>query len=160
MPANPLIKLRKIFKRNLELDLSRGKPAELKVNPTVLFEVCRFLKEDPKLEFTLLIDQTAIDHQDYLELVYYIYSFKLDKYIYVKAVLNPNNLIIDSITAIWRGANWLERETYDMFGIVFDGHPNLKRILLTEEYGVYPLRKDFHLRERRFEGDFIESAEK
>ncbi len=113
-----------------------------------------FLKD--KFEFTFLADLTAVDYlgvkSPRYEVVYHLHRFGPDYEenvrIRIKTELSENDLSIDSLTPIWSGADWLEREVYDMFGIEFSGHPDLRRILMPEDYGPYPLRKDFDVRDR------------
>jgi NADH-quinone oxidoreductase subunit C len=113
-----------------------------------------FLKD--KFEFTFLADLTAVDYLEVksprYEVVYHLHRFGPDYEenvrIRIKTELSENDLSIDSLTPIWSGADWLEREVYDMFGIEFSGHPDLRRILMPEDYGPYPLRKDFDVRDR------------
>ena len=114
-------------------------------------QVMRFLKEDSAQRFDLLKDVTAIDYGGNrpLEVVYEMWSIPNKRQLRVKAVLPLHALEIDSVEPIWRTANWLEREAYDMFGIHFRNHPDLRRILMPENYAEgHPLRKDFPLRGR------------
>jgi NADH-quinone oxidoreductase subunit C len=109
-----------------------------------------------ELNFTFLADLTAVDYLEVksprYEVVYHIHRFgpecEENIRIRVKAELSEDDIKIDSVTPIWSGADWLEREVYDMFGIVFTGHPDLRRILMPEDYGPFPLRKDFDVRNR------------
>lgn len=118
-----------------------------------LFDVLKFLKEDEDYSFTMLVDLTAVDYlgkrdsDRRFEIVYHLYSLKYREYLRVKTVLPEANQRVPSITSLWTGANWLEREVFDMFGIEFDGHPNLKRILMWDDFDGHPLRKDYPLRE-------------
>lgn len=118
-----------------------------------LYNVLKFLKEDEDYAYTMLIDLTAVDYKGKrepdrrFEVVYHVYSLKYREYLRVKTVLPEENPSVPSVTSLWKGANWLEREVFDMFGIVFDGHPNLKRILMWEGFEGHPLRKDYPLRE-------------
>ncbi|MEW6145035.1 MAG: NADH-quinone oxidoreductase subunit C [Thermodesulfobacteriota bacterium] len=117
-------------------------------------DVCRRLKE--LFGFTFLADLTAVDYLEVksprYEVVYHVHRFgpEIDENIRIrlKAELDGDDPKIDSVTDIWSGADWLEREVYDMFGIVFTGHPDLRRILMPEDYEPYPLRKDFDVRDR------------
>jgi NADH-quinone oxidoreductase subunit C len=116
--------------------------------------VCGLLKG--KFGFTYLADLTAVDYLEIktprYEVVYHVHMFgpEIDENIRIrlKAEVGGDNPKIDSVTAIWHGADWLEREVYDMFGIVFTGHPDLRRILMPEDYEPFPLRKDFDVRNR------------
>jgi NADH-quinone oxidoreductase subunit C len=110
-----------------------------------------WLKEAPGQEFNYLTDVTAVEYRDPerpLEVVYQLRSLGRRADLRLKVALDRREpLEIRSVTDLWRGADWLEREVYDMFGIVFTGHPDLRRILMWETYAEgYPLRKDFPLR--------------
>jgi len=113
--------------------------------------VMRWLKSDPEQRYDLLLDVTAVDYGGGrpLEVIYQLWSISKRRQLRVKATLPLNALEIDSVTSIWSAANWLERETYDMFGVHFRGHPDLRRILMPDNYAEgHPLRKDFPLRGR------------
>lgn len=118
-----------------------------------LYDVIKFLKEDNDYSYTMLVDITAVDYkgiresENRFEVVYHLYSLRYREYLRVKTIISEKNPCVPSITSLWTGANWLEREVYDMFGIEFEGHPNLKRILLWDDFQGYPLRKDYPLRE-------------
>jgi NADH-quinone oxidoreductase subunit C len=107
-------------------------------------EICRFLKEERK--FTFLVDLTAVDWPEReggrFDVVYWVHRFDDSKRLRLRAVL-PESESIASVTEVWKTANWLEREAYDMFGILFEGHPALERILTWEGFNGHPLRKDF-----------------
>ncbi len=110
--------------------------------------VCRFLHDDPELSFDSLRDLSGSDYarpSDRFEVVYNLYSLKNLFRLRVKVRVDESDLHVDSVTPVWSAANWLERETYDMFGIVFDGHPDMRRMYMPEEFEYYPLRKDFPL---------------
>ncbi len=123
------------------------------------YAVLEYLKTDPELAYTYLVDVTAVDNSemeselmqfDYARfmVVYQLYSYQGQCRVRVKVPVHENDLSISSVTGLWRGANWLERETYDMFGIHFEGHPDLRRILMPDDFEGYPLRKDYPLRGR------------
>lgn len=111
-----------------------------------IIPVLSFLKRS--LEFNLLTDVTAVDYlgknADRFMLVYQLYSIPNKEYLRIKASL-PEGVNIQSATQVWRTANWLEREVFDLFGITFDNHPDLRRILMTEDWEGHPLRKDYPL---------------
>ena len=114
-------------------------------------EILAWLKDSPDQEFNYLTDVTAVDYRDperALELVYQLRSLGRKADLRVKVALDKRApLEVRSVYDLWRGADWLEREVYDMFGITFTGHPDLRRILMWETYAEgYPLRKDFPLR--------------
>jgi NADH-quinone oxidoreductase subunit C len=112
-----------------------------------LVAMCRFLKSEEGGAFTLLTDQTAVDYpkrEKRFDIIYHIYSFKRNDRLRLKVIVGEGETI-SSVTEIWLTANWLEREVYDMFGVVYDGHPDLKRILLPDEWTGHPLRKDYDI---------------
>jgi NADH-quinone oxidoreductase subunit C len=116
-----------------------------------VLEMLRWLQSDPGQRYDYLADVTAVDWGGGrpLEVVYQLWSIPHRRALRVKATLPLNALEIDSVCSIWNTANWLERETYDMFGIRFRGHPDHRRILMPDSYAEgYPLRKDFPLRGR------------
>ncbi len=109
-----------------------------------VLDVCRFLKDERK--FAFLVDLTAVDwlerEEGRFDVIYWMHRFEDSKRLRLRAVL-PDSEPIASVTGVWKTANWMERETYDMFGILFDGHPALERILTWEGFNGHPLRKDF-----------------
>lgn len=113
-----------------------------------IVEVCRFLKEDEELAFDLLADLCGIDMftpANRFGVIYNLYSLKTHHRLRLKTFLEEENPRVPSVTSIWSTANWHERETFDMFGIIFEGHPDLRRMYMPEEFEHYPLRKDFPL---------------
>ncbi len=120
-------------------------------------EVCRFLRDDPDLAFDHITDISSVDYpedEERFEVVYHFYSIRKRHRIRVKARLPEEDCTIDSLTGLWRGANFLEREVYDMMGIRFNHHPDLRRILLTDDFDGYPLRKDFPTEGRGWRNTF------
>ncbi len=110
--------------------------------------VCQFLKSNPELEFILCADITAIDwatRKNRFTVVYNLYSFKNNFRVRLKTNVDESDCTIDSVTSVWNSANWQERETYDMYGIKFNSHPDLRRMYMPEEFEYHPLRKDFPL---------------
>ncbi len=118
-----------------------------------IHEVSKFLRDDSELSFEFLMDITAVDYLDKkenrFEAVYHFYSLKNNNRVRVKAPLNEDNCEIDTVTDLWKTADWYEREIWDMYGIKFKGHPNMKRILLYEEFKGHPLRKDYPINKRQ-----------
>ena len=109
-----------------------------------LLDVLSFLKDAPGLDFDYLTYVTAVDYLDYFEVVYQLASFKHNHSLVVKTRLyERENPTLPSVTGLWRGADFQEREIYDLMGIKFSGHPNLRRIFLWEGFEGYPLRKDY-----------------
>lgn len=132
-----------------------------------LREIISFLKEDPKLDFDFLTDITAVDYlgkkEPRFEVVYHLYSLRATHRLRVKVAVPEEDPVVDSLVPLWKGANWLEREVWDMFGIRFNGHPDLRRILLYEEFQGHPLRKDYPVNQRQplvpelaLEGTFVD----
>jgi NADH-quinone oxidoreductase subunit C len=122
-----------------------------RVAPNALVAVCTMLRDDPALAFDFLMDVTAVDYlgsDPRFEVVYHLYSLARNHRLRLKVGVPEGDPRVASVTPVWRGANWLERETYDMYGIQFEGHPDLRRIYLYEEFEGHPLRKDYP-KERR-----------
>ncbi len=109
--------------------------------------ICRFLHDDPALSFDMITDICSVDFPNEelrFEMIYQFYSIQRNHRVRIKARVPEEDCTIDSVTGIWQGANFMEREVYDMMGIVFNNHPDLRRILMTEDYDEgFPLRKDF-----------------
>ncbi|MEX0912590.1 MAG: NADH-quinone oxidoreductase subunit C [Gemmatimonadota bacterium] len=121
------------------------------IDPEEAFEVLQWLRDDSEQRYDFLQDLTAVDYGNgaSLQVVYQLWSIPHKRNIRLKAELALNSLEIDSVYYLWRASDWLEREVYDMFGIVFRGHPDLRRILMPYNYAEgHPLRKDFPLRGR------------
>ena len=122
------------------------------VSAQEIFESLEFLKET--LGFDLLIDITCVDYlrfrnaTDRFGLVYILTNTETNERLIARTFLNEPDLTVPSVTPLWEGANWMEREVWDMFGIRFDGHPDLRRILLPEEFAAHPLRKDYPMQGR------------
>lgn len=137
----------------------------IEIDPAGIVAVCRYLRDEPSLAFDYLNSVTAVDylHTDpkkaakaewtpHLKVVYHLFSMQHKHSLVLKATLprwqddEPGRLPqIDSVACVWRTADWHEREAYDLFGIDFVGHPNLKRILCPEDWVGYPLRKDYEM---------------
>lgn len=120
----------------------KGDYLGLEVEREHLVAVCRFLRD--QLGFDLLASISGVDMLDHLETVYHIRSIAHGELIQLKVRLDNQKPDVDSVASIWPTANWLERETYDMFGIHFAGHPDLRRMLLDDDFEGYPLLKSFH----------------
>ncbi|MEJ5350541.1 MAG: NADH-quinone oxidoreductase subunit C [Melioribacteraceae bacterium] len=111
-----------------------------------IVELAKLLKEDDDLHFETCIDVTAIDwatRKNRFTVVYHVYSYKNNFTLRIKANIDDDPPQIDSVTSVWKSANWYERETYDMYGIIFINHPDLRRIYMPEGFEYHPLRKDF-----------------
>ena len=135
----------------LRNEISAGDEDVVYVDPERVREILGWLHDDPGQHYDHLADVTAVDYGGGrpLEVVYQLWSIPHRAALRVKCELPPDGLEIASVTGIWVGADWLEREVYDLFGITFTGHPDLRRILMPENYAEgHPLRKDFPLRGR------------
>ncbi len=116
-----------------------------------LLDIVKFLKEEP-YTFTMLLDLTCVDYvgeEKRFEMVYHLFSLNHKVRLRFKMRLQESIPTIDSLTAIFKNANWLEREVYDMFGIRFNGHPYLRRLFMYEGFEGHPLRKDYPLRKQQ-----------
>lgn len=113
--------------------------------PSRLLEICRFLKAEPDLSFDLLQDLTATDHpkDKLIRVVYHFYSYTHRHLLVAKVELDRDRPVVDSLECVWKAANWLEREVFDLFGVSFVGHSDLRRILLPDDWVGWPLRKDY-----------------
>jgi len=123
-----------------------------------LLAVCRLLRDDPELDFDYPIHITSLDDPkmpERFEMVYEFFSIRKKHQLRLKARVPEDDCNIDSLTGLWLGANYLEREVYDMMGIRFKGHPEMKRILLPDDYDEgYPLRKNFPIQGRGWRDTF------
>jgi len=133
------------------------------VRGDALVQVLAWLRDTPDQRYDYLVDVTAVEYRDRerpLEVVYSVRSLERRVDLRVKVELDAEgDLVVDSVVPLWRGADWLERETFDMFGITFRGHPDLRRILMWETYAEgYPLRKDFPLRGRFSRAEQVRQA--
>jgi NADH-quinone oxidoreductase subunit C len=109
-----------------------------------LYQVAEFLKNTPALDFDYLTNLTAVDYMDYFEVVYHLISLKHNHSLVLKTRCRDRDKpVVPSVVSLWRSADFQEREVYDLMGIVFDGHPNLKRLLLWEGFVGHPLRRDY-----------------
>ena len=109
-----------------------------------LADVARFLRDGEGLDFDFLNFITAVDYYDHFEVVYLLSSLEHNHSLTVKTrCYDRENPVLPSVVGLWQGADFQERELYDLFGITFEGHPNMKRIFLWEGFAGYPLRKDF-----------------
>jgi len=109
-----------------------------------LLAIASFIKTAPGLEFDYLSTVTGVDYGDYFELVYHLVSFKHNHSLVIKTRCHQRNEpVVDSVVSLWRAADLQEREIFDLFGISFSGHPNMKRIVLWDGFDGHPLRKDY-----------------
>ncbi|WP_376796146.1 NADH-quinone oxidoreductase subunit C [Thermogemmatispora sp.] len=120
----------------------KGNYLGIEVDRAHLVAVCRFLRD--QLGFDLLSCISGVDMLDHLETVYHLRSTTRGSLLQIKVRLDAEKPEVDSVVSVWPTANWLERETYDLFGIRFTGHPDLRRMLLDDDFEGYPLLKSFH----------------
>ncbi len=121
------------------------------IRKEALVPMAKFLYAPP-LQYTLLLDITCVDYlgqEPRFEMVYHLLSLTENKRLRLKTKLSEKDLRIASLTEIWKNANWLEREVFDLFGVHFDGHPDLRRIFMYDGFEGFPLRKDYPLRKRQ-----------
>jgi NADH-quinone oxidoreductase subunit C len=130
----------------------------LTVESSAIRDVCAWLKGNPDAPFNLFIDicgQDRFPKEPRFRVIYHVYAFPANLRLRLEVEVGDHTLEIDSVVPVWKGADWFEREVFDMFGVRFSGHPDLRRLLSPDEYGDHPMRKDFPL-----EGKFrIESPD-
>jgi NADH-quinone oxidoreductase subunit C len=132
------------LKEGLAKGIVEADQSSLLVKSESLLDIASFLKTEPGLEFNYLVHITAVDYSDYSELVYHLVSLKHNHSLVIKTRCYDREApAIPSVVSLWRGAELQEREIFDLMGIRFDGHPNMKRIFLWEGFPGHPLRKDF-----------------
>jgi len=144
--STALDRLREALPEAIVSEHARLGDATVTVAPPRLLEVLGLLHAEPDLDFDMLSDLTAVDYQPRsprFEVVYHLYSVVQNHRLRVKVQVDEADCEIDSVVSVWPAANWLEREVFDLYGIGFRGHPDLRRILLYEEFEGYPLRKDY-----------------
>jgi NADH-quinone oxidoreductase subunit C len=136
------------FRDQVSVIVKRGK----------ILNICRYLHDDPALFLDHIQDLCGADYNGKkdprFEVVYNLYSIKYHHKIRIRAQVPDNDPTIQTVTSIWAGANWHERECYDMFGIIFKGHPDHRRILLPEDWEGHPLRKDYPLKGPELDKDW------
>ncbi len=117
----------------------------LSVDPQSIVDVCRYFRDDPGLRFEVLSDLTAVDlpKEDKIQVVYHLYSYSKRHQIVLKVGLPREKPQVATMEVVWKTANWLEREVFDLFGVDFEGHSDLRRIMLPEDWVGHPLLKDY-----------------
>ncbi len=137
--------------RILEASIEHDQPTFV-VHRDILLELASFLRDDPDLKFVRLADLCGADflgveremgRRARFEVVYHFHSFELKRWVRVRVPVDEDDAEVPSLTGLWSGANWYERETYDLFGIRFADHPDLTRILMPDDWDGHPLRKDY-----------------
>jgi NADH-quinone oxidoreductase subunit C len=125
-------------------------PTNIVVPVDRIKEVCEILHTHPSCYFDMLSCITALDNgkgANTMEVIYNLYSIPFNHHLMLKVILSREKPEIDSVISVWRSADWQEREAFDMYGIVFKGHPDLRRILMPADWEGYPLRKDYQTQE-------------
>ncbi|MFJ8070478.1 NADH-quinone oxidoreductase subunit C, partial [Peribacillus sp. NPDC096447] len=122
--------------------LSKDVPT-LVANPDTYFSIAKFLRYDEQLDFSYLSELHGTDFESHMEIYVHLHSFKMNQSVALKVKLDRESPVIPSLVSLWSGANWPECEAYDLLGINFYEHPDLKRILLGDDWKGYPLRKDY-----------------
>jgi NADH-quinone oxidoreductase subunit C len=125
--------------------------ATIVIRPDALREVAAELKNGPS-DFQTLLDLTCVDYPDRparFEMVYHFFSLSGMRKLRVKLGLSGDHPSVASLTSLWKNADWMEREVFDLFGVTFDGHPDLRRLFMNEEFVGHPLRKDYPFRKRQ-----------
>ena len=122
-----------------------GRDASCMVEPARIAEVCRFAKSEPALRFDCLSNLSGVDYpkQNAIQVVYHLFSYPLRHWIVLKVNATRDDPVVPTVSGVWRAADWQEREVFDLLGVTFSGHPDLRRILMPEDWPGHPLRKDF-----------------
>jgi NADH-quinone oxidoreductase subunit C len=113
------------------------------VDPKAIVEIGRFMKEEPELAMDCLSNQSGVDYKDRIEVVYHLFSYEHRHGAVLKVKLPRENPSVETVESVWKSANWMEREIYDLLGVNFEGHSDMRRILMPEDWIGHPLRKDF-----------------
>ena len=141
-----LLKLIQSFSNEDAVEIPNSTPFGVIIKNEVLLPVCDQLHKNPATYFDMLSCITGIDNgveAETMEVIYHLYSIPFNQSLALKVILPRENPEVESVNSIWKTANWLEREVYDMFGITFENHPDLRRILLPADWKGFPLRKDY-----------------
>jgi NADH-quinone oxidoreductase subunit C len=129
------------------------------VDPAVIVEVCTYLRDEPEFRFEILSDLTALDlpKENWIQVVYHLYSYTHRHQAVLKVNLPREVPHVSTVESVWKAANWFEREVFDLFGVIFEGHSDLRRILLPEDWVGHPLRKDY-VEQEEYDGISTERA--
>ena len=125
--------------------VGQGRDAAIVVVPERIAEVTRVLRDDPELGFDCLSNLSGVDYpkQGHIQVVYHLFSYRHRHWIVLKVNAQRDDPVVPSVVDVWSHANWQERETFDLLGVRFPGHPDLRRLLMPEDWPGHPLRKDF-----------------
>ena len=143
--------LKKRFPQGVEDAGVRLGDATVVIRRAALVEIMQFLRDKP-YEFAMLLDLTCVDYPEKaerFEMVYHLFSLAANKRLRIKLSVPESESVVDSLVRFWKNADWLEREVFDMFGVRFTGHPDLRRLFMNAEFEGHPLRKDYPLRKRQ-----------
>ena len=123
----------------------KAKDPSIAVAVASIPDIGRFLRDEPDLRFDVLMNQTGVDYKakGFIQIVYHLYSYTHRHTIVLKVDVPRDTPAMPSVERVWRAAEWLEREIYDLLGVTFEDHPDLRRLLMPEDWIGYPLRKDF-----------------
>jgi NADH-quinone oxidoreductase subunit C len=163
-PPPPPIEVQRLGDMVVADESDRGQLV-LRVEAARLLKAAKLLHDDPQLRYDHLADVTAVDYLEYnpaggppgegrsprFDVVYHLYSIGRNQRVRLKVGVDEADTTVPSLTSLWAAANWGERETYDMYGIEFSGHPNMTRILMPDDWQGHPLRKDYPLIEEEIE---------
>lgn len=128
---------------DIRVDVSDRNPDSLEIEAGTLKYVAQTLKEERDLAFDFLICCFAVDHPEHIEMIYIFHSYVKNHQIIIRTNLDRKNPVIASLSFIYPTANWHERECYDLFGVHFSNHPDLRRLLLPDDWEGYPMRRDY-----------------
>jgi NADH-quinone oxidoreductase subunit C len=146
-----LERLRKEFPAGVKEALTSLGDEVAVIDKEALLPIATFLRDGPG-EFKMLLDLTCVDYpgrEPRFELVVHLFSLSRNRRLRIKTGIDESDLRIASLTSLWKNADWLEREAYDLFGVHFEGHPDLRRIFMYDGFEGHPLRKDYPLRRRQ-----------
>lgn len=132
---------------NRVLDLTENVDPFIRVSADAIAEIGLYLRDDEAMGFESLMCLSGVDYPEHISLVYHLFSSAHRHKITLKTDLGREDPSLPTVEGVWRVANWHERETYDMFGIVFEGHSDLRRILCPDDWEGWPLRKDYEVQE-------------
>ncbi len=123
----------------------KDQDASITVAPSAIAQVCRLLRDEPDVAFDCLSNLSGVDYpkRGCIQVVYHLYSYRHRHWIVLKVDVPRDNPALPTVTGIWSTADWQERECFDLLGVTFEGHPDLRRILMPEDWPGHPLRKDF-----------------
>ncbi len=158
MSKKVLKKLTKKFKSQTIASHDHVGDETLIIAPEHLLEVADFLRNDESMAFEMLVDVTGMDYlsrEPRFEVIYHFRSMSLGHRLRVKVMVEEGKEVVPTLTHLWHSANWGEREVWDMYGIHFEGHPNLRRILMYEEFKGFPMRKDYPVQQSQPRMDLL-----